>query len=128
MSSCGSCCLLALAVWPVLGTSDAASSQSVRSLTRQLNDGTTMPMVGFGTWRTQGDEVENAVAHAICNAGYRHIDCAQIYTNHDRVGAAIAHAIAACGVKRQDLWITSKIWMTDFHPDPVPAAAERILH
>merc|ERR1719247_1613649 len=75
------------------------------------------------------NEVAEAVYHAICNAGYRHIDAAQIYNNHEEVGLGLKRALEdeQCGVLRSDLWVTSKIWNVDFHPDDVSSAVDRIL-
>lgn len=97
------------------------------ALKKTLNDGTEMPMVGLGTWKSKASDVADAVYHAICEAGYRHIDAAQIYMNQEQVGAAIRKALDKCGVKREELWVTSKVWMTDFHPEHMPAAVDRIL-
>merc|ERR1711920_665514 len=79
-----------------------------------LNDGTSMPTVGLGTWKSSSNDVGDAVYHAICHAGYRHIDAAQIYMNQVQVGEAINRALKDCDVPRKDLWVTSKVWMTDF--------------
>eukprot|EP00931_Biecheleriopsis_adriatica_P066473 TRINITY_DN40816_c0_g1_i1.p1 TRINITY_DN40816_c0_g1~~TRINITY_DN40816_c0_g1_i1.p1 ORF type:complete len:365 (+),score=85.76 TRINITY_DN40816_c0_g1_i1:14-1108(+) len=94
-----------------------------------LNDGTEMPFVGLGVWRSAPEEVEQAVFHAICHSGYRHIDAAQIYQNHNEVGKGLKRAFetAACAVSREDVWVTSKIWNVDFHPKDVSAAVDRIL-
>jgi len=67
-----------------------------------------MPAIGFGTFgsdHVSADEVANAVKGAI-QVGYRHLDCAAVYGNEDRIGAAIREA----GVSRNELWITSKVW------------------
>ncbi|KAF8878717.1 NADP-dependent oxidoreductase domain-containing protein [Infundibulicybe gibba] len=74
----------------------------------ELNDGHKIPAIGFGTWQSKGDEVTSAVAYAIKEAGYRHIDCAWGYGNEKDVGAGIR----ASGVPRSDLFITSKLWGT----------------
>lgn len=74
----------------------------------KLSNGYEIPCVGFGTWQINGDEVaENAVINAI-NAGYRHIDTAAIYGNETGVGKAVKN----CGIKREELFITSKVWTT----------------
>ncbi|EAU89685.2 glycerol dehydrogenase [Coprinopsis cinerea okayama7 len=74
----------------------------------KLNDGREIPAIGLGTWQSQPGEVENAVAHAIKEAGYRHIDCAWVYGNEKEVG----DGIKASGVPRDQLWITGKVWCT----------------
>ena len=74
--------------------------------TYKLSNGVEIPCIGFGMWQTPDDEVGvNSVLSAI-KAGYRHIDTAQAYRNEDCVGKALAE----CGVKREDLFITTKIW------------------
>ncbi len=67
-----------------------------------------IPLLGFGTWNLKTNCSE-AVAHAI-QKGYRHIDCAAAYGNEYEVGRGIALGLAKTGLKREDLWITSKLW------------------
>ena len=69
-----------------------------------LNDGTTIPQLGFGTWQVSNDEAEKAVSSAL-QAGYRHIDTATIYGNEEGVG----RAIAASGISRDELFVTTKL-------------------
>lgn len=71
-----------------------------------LNTGATMPQLGFGVYQIPADETEQAVVDAI-TAGYRLIDTAASYGNEEAVG----RGIAASGVPRQDLFITSKLWI-----------------
>lgn len=73
-----------------------------------LNDGTTIPQLGFGVFRVPNEEATAAVAEAI-DAGYRAIDTAAYYKNESGTGAAIA----ASGVPREELHITTKVWHTD---------------
>ncbi|MBR2471092.1 MAG: aldo/keto reductase, partial [Clostridia bacterium] len=74
----------------------------------KLSNGYEIPCIGFGTWQINGDEAaENAVINAI-NDGYRHIDTAAIYKNETGVGRAIKN----CGIKRDELFVTSKVWTT----------------
>ncbi|KAB1501327.1 aldo/keto reductase [Corynebacterium sp. 320] len=77
-----------------------------------LNDGTTIPQVGFGTWQLKGDVAYESTLAAI-TAGYRHIDTAAIYANEEEVGRAIAEAISQGIVTREDLFITTKLWNAD---------------
>ncbi|GKT29832.1 Aldose reductase [Aduncisulcus paluster] len=71
-----------------------------------------IPSFGLGTWKSSPEEVTGAVKHAI-SVGYRHIDCAACYENEDAVGKGIKEGIDAAGIKREDLWITSKLWCTE---------------
>lgn len=77
----------------------------------KLNTGAAIPALGFGTWQAPPGEVGRAVAHAI-KVGYRHIDCAFCYANEDEVGEGIREAITSGAVKREDLFVTTKIWAT----------------
>ena len=79
------------------------------SRTFRLSNGDEIPALGLGTWKSEPGEVGAALREAI-GAGYRHIDCAAIYMNEREVGQAIAEAIAEGDVRREDLWITSKLW------------------
>ena len=79
-----------------------------------LNNGLKMPMVGFGVFRVPDKkECEESVYRAI-KAGYRLIDTAAAYYNEDAVGAAVKRAIADGLCTREDLFITSKLWLQDY--------------
>ena len=90
-------------------------------------NGDTMPALGLGTWKSKPGEVKNAVYTAI-KKGYRHIDCADIYGNQNEVGEGIERAIDQGICRREDLWITSKLWNSDHQKDMVEKALKRILH
>jgi len=67
-----------------------------------------VPALGFGTWELLGEDCRKAVLSAL-DLGYRHIDTAQIYMNEDKVGRAIQES----GVKREDLFLTTKVWLSN---------------
>ncbi len=72
----------------------------------------TLPNPGMGTFRLTGQIAFDSVTTAL-QAGYRHIDTAQAYKNEDQVGAAIE----ASGIARDDIFVTTKIWMENFSPE-----------
>lgn len=74
-----------------------------------LNNGTSMPGLGMGVFQTPNEQTAQVVAEGI-KAGYRLIDTAQIYSNEAGTGAGIKAGMAATGLKREDLFITSKVW------------------
>lgn len=76
-------------------------------------DGHTIPLLGFGTWNLEPADARRMVAEAL-RIGYRHIDTAWIYKNEAAVGDGIRDAIAAGHVKREDIWLTTKIWVAHF--------------
>ncbi|SDM71603.1 2,5-diketo-D-gluconate reductase A [Cryobacterium flavum] len=78
-------------------------TKSVPTIT--LNDGHTIPQLGFGVFKVEPDETTRIVADAL-SVGYRHIDTAAIYGNE----AGVGKALAASGIDRSDLFITTKLW------------------
>jgi len=91
-----------------------------------LRSGNVMPGIGLGTWKSSPGVVGEAVKTAL-QLGYRHVDCAAIYGNQKEVGVAIKEAIDSGLVKREDLFVTSKLWNTMHHPDDVKAALSKTL-
>lgn len=87
-----------------------------------LNDGNTIPQLGYGVFLVPQEETEKAVSEAL-EVGYRHIDTAAIYGNEEGVGAAIAKS----GIPRDELFITTKLW-NDRHDgdEPDKAIAESL--
>jgi 2,5-diketo-D-gluconate reductase A len=71
-----------------------------------LNNGVTMPIIGFGVFQIPDDQTQAAVEAALA-AGYRHLDTAASYGNEEAVGAAIK----ASGIAREDLFVTTKLWI-----------------
>ena len=85
-----------------------------------------MPVLGLGTWNSAPGEVGAAVAQAL-GMGYRHLDCAPIYGNEAEIGAALHEAFAAGVVRREELFVTSKLWNDRHAPDDVLPALRRSL-
>ena len=76
-------------------------------------DGHAIPLLGFGTWNLTSEVARTMVAEAL-RIGYRHIDTAWIYHNEAAVGDGIRDAIATGHVARDDIWLTTKIWVAHF--------------
>uniref|UniRef100_A0A7N1A2Y9 NADP-dependent oxidoreductase domain-containing protein n=1 Tax=Kalanchoe fedtschenkoi TaxID=63787 RepID=A0A7N1A2Y9_KALFE len=76
-----------------------------------LNNGARIPAIGLGTWQSGGDLCVEAVKTALA-VGYRHIDCAHLYGNETEVGDALAEAFNAGSLKREDVFLTSKLYCT----------------
>ncbi|HVU34498.1 MAG TPA: aldo/keto reductase [Opitutaceae bacterium] len=88
-----------------------------------LNSGARMPWLGFGVWRVSGDAETEKVVRAAIDTGYRHIDTAKIYGNERGVG----RAVRSCGVPREQLFITTKLWNDDNRSGNVEAAFEQSM-
>ncbi|KAH7022247.1 NADP-dependent oxidoreductase domain-containing protein [Ilyonectria destructans] len=95
--------------------------------TVKLNSGATFPLLGYGTWQSAPGEVGTGVYEAL-KAGYRHLDLAKIYQNQREVGEGIKKALAEVpGLKREDIFITSKLWNNSHEPEKVEAALDDTL-
>lgn len=81
-----------------------------------LNNGKKIPMLGFGVYQVSKEEAKRCVKDAI-KVGYRHIDTAQSYFNEEEVGEAILECINEGIVKREDLFITTKVWIDNYGYD-----------
>ena len=93
----------------------------------KLSNGVEMPLEGFGVFQVPDPkECKNAVLEAI-KAGYRLIDTAAIYMNEKAVGEAIKQAISEGIVKREDLFITTKLWVSDFSYEGAKRGFDRSL-
>lgn len=91
--------------------------------TIKLNDGNEIPAIGFGTFQIPDDgSTYQAVTDALA-AGYRHIDTAVAYFNEDEVGRAVRDS----GIPRDQIWVTSKLWLQDFGYEAATKAIDRSL-
>ena len=91
-----------------------------------LKSGVQMPVLGLGTWKAKPGDVYQAVLWAL-QMGYRHIDCAQIYGNEREIGQALHDAFMQNIVKREDLFVTSKLWNNAHEPTDVLPALRKSL-
>lgn len=89
---------------------------------KKLNDSSSIPMIGFGTWKLKGEEATTVVKNAIA-VGFRHIDTAGHYGNHIEVGQAIKDS----GVDRKDIFLTTKVWRDRLHHSDLLADVDRFL-
>jgi alcohol dehydrogenase (NADP+) len=94
--------------------------------TLQFSNGDSMPILGLGTWKSKPGEVYKAVKVAL-RVGYRHIDCARIYGNEAEIGKAFAECFQEGVVKREDIWVTSKLWNDSHAPEHVQPGLEETL-
>lgn len=92
----------------------------------QLRNGGSIPALGLGTWKAEKGEVGLAVLSAI-KVGYRHFDCAPVYENEKEIGEAFSKAFREGLVKREELWITSKLWNENHSKGDVLPALRQTL-
>nr|BAD90689.1 erythrose reductase 3 [Moniliella megachiliensis]BAO72960.1 erythrose reductase3 [Moniliella megachiliensis] len=91
-----------------------------------LNDGNKIPALGFGTWQAEPGQVGASVKNAV-KAGYRHLDLAKVYQNQSEIGVALQELFDQGIVKREDLFITSKVWNNRHAPEHVEPALDETL-
>jgi len=98
-----------------------------------FNNGQKYPILGLGTWQATPNlneseqiEIYEAVKSAI-DIGYRHFDCAALYNNEKSVGKAIAEKITEGVVKREEIYVTSKLWNDKHKPENVEVELKKIL-
>jgi alcohol dehydrogenase (NADP+) len=94
--------------------------------TLKFDNGDQMPAIGLGTWKSGKEEVKEAVKFALKN-GYRHIDCAATYGNEAAVGEAFSEVFAEGKIKREQVWITSKLWNNAHKKEDVIPALKKTL-
>jgi 2,5-diketo-D-gluconate reductase B len=95
--------------------------QSVEAPFVEAN-GARIPAIGLGTWELRGRTCARLVEQAI-KLGYRHIDTAQVYENEREVG----EGLRASGIKRDDVFVTTKVWTTHFAPNDLERSAKESL-
>lgn len=92
-----------------------------------LSNGRTIPAIGFGTWQAPNGQITADAVKTALTSGYRHIDAAAIYGNETFVGKAIKEFMSENGAKREDLFVTSKVWNTERGYDKTIAAFHKTL-
>src|SRR2546430_7427971 len=85
-------------------------------------NGAKIPAIGLGTWELRGRTCARLVEQAL-RLGYRHIDTAQVYENEREVG----EAVRASGVRRDEIFLTTKVWTTHFKPNDLERSAKESL-
>ncbi|XP_060892400.1 aldose reductase-related protein 2 [Labrus mixtus] len=103
-------------------------SQVARTI--ELNDGTRMPVLGLGTWKSYHlprTSTQGAVEAAIA-AGYRHIDTAYNYGNEVEIGKALRSKMQQGIINREDMYIVSKLWLTHYAQEDIPVCLNKSLN
>ncbi|BDZ31561.1 aldo/keto reductase [Lactiplantibacillus sp. WILCCON 0030] len=88
-----------------------------------LNDGHRIPQFGLGVYQIDGDAATEQAVAAALKLGYRHIDTAHAYQNERGVGAAVKKS----GLNRDEIWLTSKLWPSDYGLEKTPVAIDKML-
>lgn len=91
-----------------------------------LNDGSAIPAFGLGTWKSSERDAYRAVKEAL-RVGYNHIDGAWIYQNEDEVGRGICESIKEGIIKREEVFVTSKLWNSFHAPEDVEKGCQETL-
>lgn len=123
--------LIGLAVLVSL-TGSAASAQDIYKTAAgvplvQLNNGLLMPQFGLGTFLQPSDAVCEQSCLTALRAGYRHIDTAHAYNDEEGVGRAMKTFMAESGTPRSEIWITSKLWPTEYGEGTTLRAIDEML-
>lgn len=98
----------------------------MQTITLSSND--QMPMLGLGTWKSEPKALLIEAIHQAVDIGYRHFDCAAIYQNEPVVGEAFQPLLRDQMVKREDLWMTSKLWNSYHAPEMVEIGLSQTLN
>ncbi len=99
----------------------------MKTPTLVLNNGSEMPVLGLGTWKSPTTEIGSAVQYALQECGYTHVDCAKIYGNEKEIGQAFSDTFSTKKIKRKDVFITSKLWNADHDPSIVESVCKNTL-
>ena len=91
--------------------------------TFELSNGVKIPAIGYGTWKSPDSEVTVEGIKTAASCGYRHIDTAAVYGNEVSVGKGVAD----CGIPREELFVTSKVWNTERGYEKTLAAFEKTI-
>ncbi|XP_029473480.1 aldo-keto reductase family 1 member A1 isoform X2 [Rhinatrema bivittatum] len=92
-----------------------------------LHTGQKMPLLGLGTWKSTAGQVKDAVLYAL-SVGYRHIDCAAVYGNEAEIGEAFSESFGPeKPLRREEVFVTCKLWNTKHHPEDVEPALRKSL-
>ncbi|MCY2688219.1 aldo/keto reductase [Salinimicrobium sp. TH3] len=92
----------------------------------KFKNGDKMPAIGLGTWKSDKGKVGQAVKIAL-NNGYRHVDCAATYGNEAEIGNAFNEIFKEGKIKREDVWVTSKLWNDSHRKEHVIPALKQTL-
>src|SRR3954466_9162494 len=92
----------------------------------QLSTGSQMPALGLGLWKVEGSAAPTLIEEAV-RTGWRHFDCASDYGNEAEVGVGLQQVLQSKAVRREELWVTSKLWNTNHRAEHVRPACERSL-
>jgi diketogulonate reductase-like aldo/keto reductase len=104
-----------------------ATNESLQQSGLTLNSGGQIPALGFGTSLSDNTKTRNAVKTAV-QVGFRHLDAAERYRNEAEVGAALKELFADGTVRREDLFVTTKLWNNNHRPERVRPALQASLN